>query len=83
MSFEELYRDTVDDLYAYVATLVRDRSAAEEVVAAAFERAYRKHASFEFLATCHCKCDSGSRIATHRRYDVEKMLGVITCAGTA
>ena len=47
MSFEELYRDTVDDLYAYVATLVRDRSAAEEVVAAAFERAYRKHASFD------------------------------------
>ena len=47
MSFEDLYRDTVDDLYAYVATLVRDRSAAEEVVAAAFERAYRKHASFD------------------------------------
>jgi RNA polymerase sigma-70 factor, ECF subfamily len=46
-SFEDLYRDTVDDLYAYVATLVRDRSAAEEVVAAAFERAYRKHASFD------------------------------------
>jgi len=47
VSFEDLYRDTVDDLYAYVATLVRDRSAAEEVVAAAFERAYRKHASFD------------------------------------
>ena len=47
MSFEDLYRDTVDDLYAYAATLVRDRSAAEEVVAAAFERAYRKHASFD------------------------------------
>lgn len=47
MSFEELYRDTVDDLYAYVATLVRDRAAAEDVVAAAFERAYRKHGSYD------------------------------------
>jgi len=41
-SFEALYRATADDLYAYVATLVRDRAAAEDVVAAAFERAYRR-----------------------------------------
>jgi RNA polymerase sigma-70 factor (ECF subfamily) len=46
-SFEELYRDTVDDLYAYVATMVRDRAAAEDVVAAAFERAYRKHDAYD------------------------------------
>ncbi len=46
-SFEQLYRDTVDDLYAYVATMVRDRSAAEDVVAAAFERAYRKHHAYD------------------------------------
>jgi len=47
MTFEELYRDTVDDLYAYVATLVRDRAAAEDVVAAAFERAYRRRSGYD------------------------------------
>jgi len=46
-TFEALYRATADDLYAYVATLVRDRSAAEDVVAAAFERAYRRLHSFD------------------------------------
>jgi RNA polymerase sigma-70 factor, ECF subfamily len=45
--FEALYRATVDDLYAYAATLLRDRGAAEEVVAATFERAYRRMASFD------------------------------------
>jgi RNA polymerase sigma-70 factor (ECF subfamily) len=45
--FDALYRATVDDLFAYVATLVRDRSAAEEVVAAAFERAYRRRSSYD------------------------------------
>ena len=45
--FEALYRATVDDLYAYVATLLRDRGAAEEVVAATFERAYRRMGSFD------------------------------------
>ena len=42
-----LYRGTVDDLFAYVATLVRDRGAAEEVVAGAFERAFRRFATFD------------------------------------
>jgi RNA polymerase sigma factor (sigma-70 family) len=46
-TFELLYRETVDDLYAYVATLVRDRSAAEDVVAAAFERAYRRLGTYD------------------------------------
>ena len=46
-SFELLYRETFDDLYAYVATLVRDRGAAEDVVAAAFERAYRRLSSYD------------------------------------
>jgi RNA polymerase sigma-70 factor (ECF subfamily) len=46
-SFEVLYRETVDDLYAYVATLVRDRGAAEDVVAATFERAYRRMGSYD------------------------------------
>jgi len=44
--FEQLYRKSRDDLYAYVAGLLRDRSAAEEVTAAAFERAYRKRSRF-------------------------------------
>jgi RNA polymerase sigma factor (sigma-70 family) len=46
-SFDALYRATADDLYAYVATLVRDRAAAEDVVAAAFERAYRRQRSYD------------------------------------
>lgn len=46
-SFEALYRETVDDLFAYVAMLVRDRGAAEEVVAVSFERAFRRFASFD------------------------------------
>ena len=44
--FEELYRASRDDVYAYVATLLRDRFAAEDVTALAFERAYRRRASF-------------------------------------
>jgi RNA polymerase sigma-70 factor (ECF subfamily) len=40
--FDALYRGTVDDVFAYVATLVRDRGLAEDVVAAAFERAFRR-----------------------------------------
>ena len=33
-------------MYAYVATLLRDRFAAEDVTALAFERAYRRRGSF-------------------------------------
>ena len=44
--FESLYRRTFPKVYAYVASLLRDRSAAEDVTAAAFERAYRKRRSF-------------------------------------
>lgn len=40
--FEALYRESRDDLYAYVAGLLRDRSAAEEATSQAFERAWRK-----------------------------------------
>ena len=46
IAFEELYRSCRDDVFAYVATLLRDRSAAEEVTSLAFERAYRKRRSF-------------------------------------
>ena len=45
-SFEDLYRRSVRRVYAYVASMLRDPSAAEEVTAQAFERAYRKRATF-------------------------------------
>jgi RNA polymerase sigma factor (sigma-70 family) len=44
--FEDLYRNTFSRVYAYVASLLRDRSAAEDVTALAFERAYRKRSRF-------------------------------------
>jgi RNA polymerase sigma factor (sigma-70 family) len=47
LAFERLYRSSRDDVYAYVASLLRDPSAAEEVTAAAFERAYRKRSRFD------------------------------------
>lgn len=46
-AFESLYRSSRDDVFGYVAGLLRDRSAAEDVTAAAFERAYRKRARFD------------------------------------
>jgi RNA polymerase sigma factor (sigma-70 family) len=46
-AFEELYRQSRDDIYAYVAGLLRDRSAAEDVTAQAFERAYRRRRTFK------------------------------------
>jgi RNA polymerase sigma-70 factor (ECF subfamily) len=42
IAFESLYRESRDDLFAYVAGLLRDRSAAEEVTSQAFERAWRR-----------------------------------------
>ncbi len=47
VAFEALYRSSRDDVFGYVAGLLRDRSAAEEVTALAFERAYRKRESFD------------------------------------
>ena len=44
--FDQLYRESRDDVYAYAAGLLRDRAAAEEVTATAFERAYRKRSRF-------------------------------------
>ena len=46
VAFDELYRRDRDDVHAYVAGLLRDRSAAEDVTALAFERAYRRRRSF-------------------------------------
>ncbi len=45
--FEALYRSSRDDLYAYVATLLRDSAAAEDVTALAFERADRRRRTFD------------------------------------
>ena len=45
-SFAALYERTFPRVYAYVASLLRDRSAAEDVTAQAFERAYRKRAGY-------------------------------------
>jgi RNA polymerase sigma-70 factor (ECF subfamily) len=45
--FEGLYRSSRDDLFAYVCGLLRDRSAAEDVTAQAFERAFRKQRRFD------------------------------------
>ena len=47
LAFDRLYRTSRDDVYAYVAGLLRDGPAAEEVTAAAFERAYRKRHRFD------------------------------------
>ncbi len=45
--FEQLYRSSAADLYAYVASMLRDRAAAEDVTALAFERAFRRRALFD------------------------------------
>jgi RNA polymerase sigma-70 factor, ECF subfamily len=47
LAFDELYRSSRDDVYAYAAGLLRDRAAAEDVTATAFERAYRKRSRFD------------------------------------
>ncbi|HEV7769389.1 MAG TPA: sigma-70 family RNA polymerase sigma factor [Solirubrobacterales bacterium] len=47
MEFDQLYRSSRDDVYAYAAGLLRDQAAAEDVTATAFERAYRKRSRFD------------------------------------
>jgi RNA polymerase sigma-70 factor, ECF subfamily len=44
--FAELYERTFPRVYAYVASLLRDRAVAEDVTAQTFERAYRKRGSY-------------------------------------
>jgi RNA polymerase sigma factor (sigma-70 family) len=46
IDFESLYRTSRDDVYAYVAGMVRDQAAAEEVTAIAFERALTRRSSY-------------------------------------
>jgi RNA polymerase sigma factor (sigma-70 family) len=45
-TFAALYERTFPRVYAYVASLLRDRSTAEDVTAQAFERAYRRRGSY-------------------------------------
>ncbi len=45
--FERLYRGSFDDVYAYIANLLKDRTAAEDMTQATFERAFRARANFE------------------------------------
>ena len=45
-SFASLYERTFPRVYAYVASLVRDRASAEDITAQAFERAYRKRRTY-------------------------------------
>jgi RNA polymerase sigma factor (sigma-70 family) len=47
LDLEALYRGARDDVYAYVATLLRDGAAAEDVTAQAFERAVRKRRTYD------------------------------------
>ncbi len=44
---ERLYRACRDDVYAYLATLLGDRSLAEDVTATAFERAFSRRHMFD------------------------------------
>ena len=46
LDFDALYRAARDDVFGYVATMLHDRGAAEDVTALAFERAFRKRKSF-------------------------------------
>jgi RNA polymerase sigma factor (sigma-70 family) len=46
-TFEDLYRENRDAVYGYVAGMLGDRQAAEDVTAAAFERAYRRRHTFK------------------------------------
>jgi RNA polymerase sigma-70 factor (ECF subfamily) len=45
--FEALYRASRDDVYAYIASLLRDPAAAEDVTALAFERAFRRRGRWD------------------------------------
>src|SRR3712207_4310704 len=46
LDFAALYRGARDAVYAYVVPLLRSSSAAEDVTAQAFERAFRKARSY-------------------------------------
>ena len=80
-SFEVLYKRTFPRVYGYVASLLRDRAAAEDVTAQAFERAYRKRRSFRatrgsseawiFGIARNAALDELRRLKRHAALDVE------------
>ncbi len=47
LSFDALFRACAQEVHAYVCSLVRDPAAAEDVIALAFERAYRRRGRFD------------------------------------
>jgi RNA polymerase sigma-70 factor, ECF subfamily len=47
LQFDALYRQCAEDLHAYAHAMLRDGSAAEDVTAAAFERAYRRRNRYD------------------------------------
>jgi len=47
LEFDALYRSCADDVYAYVLSLLRERAAAEDVTAQAFERAFRRRKRYD------------------------------------
>ena len=47
LPFDALYRACAADLFAYVATLLRDRAASEDVTAQTFERAFRRRRTYD------------------------------------
>src|SRR5436190_21411986 len=46
-AFEQLFRQFEADVYRWILRIVRDRSAADDVLVEAFWRAYRGRAQFE------------------------------------
>jgi len=46
-SFDALYREHAADVFAYAMSILRERTAAEDVTMAAFERAYRRRRAFD------------------------------------
>jgi RNA polymerase sigma-70 factor, ECF subfamily len=52
-TFAALYERTFPRVYAYVASLLRDRASAEDVTAQAFERAYRRRSSYRARRGSH------------------------------
>lgn len=47
LDFEALYRSSRDDVYAYVASMLRDAAGAEDVTALAFEKAIARQKGFD------------------------------------
>lgn len=45
--FDALFRGSMSEVFAYAAALLRDRSAAEDVTAQAFERAWRRRGAYD------------------------------------